>query len=89
MTITEWTVYARDGRSLEVAGEVRNDGDKRFQAVDFVVRFYDAQDKLVSVESGSMGGRFVERGERGRFKFLFYVDPESVAWYRVEVATPR
>ena len=88
VTISEWTAYTKDDY-LEIAGELRNEGEVRFSLVEFVLRLYDASDKLVSVENGTMSGRFIDPGQSGRFKFTFYIDPADVAWYRVEILTPQ
>ena len=90
LTITEWTVYIKDGRFLEIAGEMRNDGEKRFSGADVVLRLYDDVDKLLSVEDGSLApGRFVDPGDSARFKLTMYVDPTKIEWYEVEILTPH
>lgn len=81
--ILEWTVYEDQAGDFTVAGEYRNTGDERSSKVDFVLRFYDEDEKIVDIES--TWGPGIDPGETGRFEINPYVDMGTFATYAVEV----
>lgn len=86
IVLENWTTYRNQRGEFAVAGRLRNaDASRRFSLATIVVKFYDANDRIIHVAEGSASGHWVDPGELTTFNFNTYWEPEGVASYIVEI----
>lgn len=86
ITLEEWTAYVNRDGDFAVAGRLRNsDTSRQFSLASIVLKFYDADGKLIGVEEGSASGHWVAPGELTTFSFDTYFAPDGVASYVIEI----
>ncbi|MFZ1768899.1 MAG: FxLYD domain-containing protein [Caldilinea sp.] len=81
-----WTAYVNQAGDFAVTGRLRNvDASRQFSLASILVKFYDADGKLVNVEEGSASGHWVDPDEVTTFAFDTYFAPIEVASYVIEI----
>lgn len=81
--LLDWTWYrSRTGNYIYVDGEVRNTGTKSLGFVEITLKLLDADEKLLSTDSGYIEAQVLRPGATSTFKIMTAWHPE-VEWVEI------